>query len=470
MKRAASALVLVAVIAAAGTGGYWVGQHGLPPAVVALLPEIAKAETAGKTSVQGPVIYYRHPDDLPEYSANPANTPDGRAFRPVLASEDISFDDAKPERLPEKPGGRTILYYRNPMGLPDTSLTPKKDSMGMDYIPVFDGEDTNDGSVTISSGRLQRSGVKTAMAEMGRIVRPVRVPGTVQLDERRVSVVSTRTEAFVEKVANVTTGDVVAQGEPLVSFYAREIATAGAQYITDLKTNVAAQNGGSRLRLENLGVPSQVIADIREGRKVPSSITLMAPRRGVVLERAAVEGMMAAPGSVLFRIADISSVWVMAEVPEYELASVHIGAEVTVKVRSLPGKEFKGKVDLIYPDIQPQTRTARMRIELPNPDGLLLTNMYADVEIASANGNAVVTVPDNAVIDSGDRQIVIVDKGEGKFEPRKVKIGMRGNGMAAIIDGINVGDRVVTSANFLIDAESNLKSALNALEPSEAKP
>lgn len=113
MKRAASALVLVAVIAAAGTGGYWVGQHGLPPVVVALLPEIAKAETAGKTSVQGPVIYYRHPDDLPEYSANPANTPDGRAFRPVLASEDVSFDDAKPERLPEKPGGRKLWLNKS---------------------------------------------------------------------------------------------------------------------------------------------------------------------------------------------------------------------------------------------------------------------------------------------------------------------------------------------------------------------
>jgi len=477
VKRTTSALVLVAVITAAGTGGYWVGQHGLPTAVVALLPktvmpETALAETTGPIPASGPVIYYRHPDGLPEYSGTPAKTPDGRAFRPVLASEDVSFDDAKPAagKMPDKPGERKVLYYRNPMGLPDTSPLPKKDSMGMDYIPVFDGEDANDGSVTISPGKLQRSGVKTAVAEMGTIIRPVRVPGTVQLDERRVSVVSTRTEAFVEKVANVTTGDVIAEGAPLVSFYAREIATAGAQYITDLRADNSGSNGGSRLRLENLGVPVQVIADIRDNRKVPSSITLTAPRRGVVLERSAVEGMMAAPGAVLFRIADISHVWVMADVPEYELGSVRVGADVTVRVRSLPGSEFKGKVDLIYPDIQAQTRTARVRIELSNPAGILRTNMYADVEIASGNGDPVVTVPDSAVIDSGDRQVVILDRGDGKFEPRKVKVGKRGGGMAEISDGISAGDKVVASANFLIDAESNLKSALNTLAPAEAKP
>lgn len=179
---------------------------------------------------------------------------------------------------------------------------------------------------------------------------------------------------------------------------------------------------------------------------------------------------MAAPGAVLFRIADTSHVWVIADVPEYELEAVRKGAEATIKIRSLPDKEFKGKVDLVYPEIQSQTRTASIRIELPNPDGLLLANMYADVEIALGKGNQVVTVPDSAVIDSGDRQVVIVDKGDGKFDPRNVKVGMRGDGMAEISEGISAGDKVVVSANFLIDAESNLKSALNALAPSEAKP
>jgi Cu(I)/Ag(I) efflux system membrane fusion protein len=478
VTRVTSALVLVAVIAAAETGGYWASQNGLPTAVIAMVSDPAAAETSGRAGATGPVIYYRHPDGLPEYSGNPVKTSDGRPFPPVLASEDVSFGAAGPEsrktaetpEKPETPGLRKVRYYRNPMGLPDTSPVPKKDGMGMDYLPVYDGEDTSDGSVTISAGRQQLSGVKTAVAAMGTIVRPVNIPGTVQLDERRISAVSTRTEAFVETVANVTTGDVIVEGQPLVSFYAREIATAGAQYVTDLKTDAASSSGGSRLRLENLGVPEKAISEIRDSRKVPAAITLTAPRSGVVLERYAVEGMMAAPGAVLFRIADTSHVWVMADVPEYEIGSIVKGAEATIKVRSLPGKEFKGKVDLIYPEIQSQTRTASIRIELPNPGGLLLANMYADVEIASGNGTKVVTVPGSAVIDSGDRQVVIIDKGDGKFDPHNVKVGMRGDGMAEISDGISAGDRVVVSANFLIDAESNLKSALNAIASPEAKP
>jgi len=196
----------------------------------------------------------------------------------------------------------------------------------------------------------------------------------------------------------------------------------------------------------------------------------MAPRSGVVLERMAVDGMMAEAGETLFRIADVSTVWVMADVPEYELASVRLGDKATVRIRSIPGKMFEGKIDLIYPEIQGQTRTARLRIELPNPDGLLLANMYAEVEIATGTAAPVITVPDSAVLDTGDRQIVIVDKGEGSFEPRPVKIGARGEGMTEIMEGIAEGDRVVVSANFLIDAESNLKAALSALTPAETQP
>jgi Cu(I)/Ag(I) efflux system membrane fusion protein len=223
-------------------------------------------------------------------------------------------------------------------------------------------------------------------------------------------------------------------------------------------------------RLENLGVPAEAIAEIEKTKKVPISVTLMAPRSGVVLERMAVDGMMAEAGQSLFRIADVSTLWVMADVPEYELSSVRIGDKATVRIRSLPGKVFEGKVGLIYPEIQGQTRTARIRIELPNPEGLLLANMYAEVEIATGGTDPVVAVPDSSVIDTGDRQVVIVDKGEGSFEPRDVKIGMRGDGMVEIMEGLAEGEMVVVSANFLIDAESNLKAALSALTPAEAQP
>ncbi|RWC21260.1 MAG: efflux RND transporter periplasmic adaptor subunit [Mesorhizobium sp.] len=483
MKRFGSFLTLAVLAAGAGAGGYSAGQHDLSVSDVVQMIETAigrplSAEsmptTAGPVPF-GPIIYYRHPDGDPAYSSTPKRTEDGRDFVAVLASEDVSFE-VRPEIKAaggEATGlsGRKILYYRNPMGLPDTSPVPKKDSMGMDYIPVLEGEAHDGSTVKVSAGRLQRTGVKTVRATKSAVVRPVRVPGTVTLDERRVTVVSTRTEAFIEEVADITTGEAIEKGRPLVRFYAREIAQAGALYAADLKggsdRNAAA---GSLQRLENLGVPAEAIAEIEKSKKVPISVTLMAPRNGVVLERMAVDGMMAEAGQTLFRIADVSTLWVMADVPEYELSSVRIGDEATIRIRSLPGKVFEGKVGLIYPEIQGQTRTARIRIELPNPEGLLLANMYAEVEIATGGTDPAVTVPDSAIIDTGDRQVVIVDKGEGSFEPRDVKIGMQGDGMVEIMEGLAEGEKVVVSANFLIDAESNLKAALSALTPAEAQP
>jgi len=477
MKRFVAIAAVAIVAAGAGAGGYWAGKHGLSiPGISQMADAVVERALGGEPqqAVSGPIVYYRHPDGEPVYSATPKRTTDGREFVAVHASEDVSFDavpaseGAESEAANTASGGRRILYYRNPMGLPDTSQVPKKDSMGMDYIPVYEGEADDGSTVELSAGKLQRTGVKTALAAKSAISRPVRVPGTVTLDERRVSVVSTRTEAFIETVADITTGEAIAKGRPLVSFYSKEIAAAGALYASDLRSGArGSATGGSLQRLENLGMPAEAIAEIEKTKNVPISVTLMAPRAGVVLERMAVDGMMAAPGQTLFRIADISGLWVMADVPEYELNSVHGGAKATVRIRSLPGRSFEGKVDLIYPEIRPETRTAQVRIELANPDNLLMANMYAEVEIASGTADPVVTVPDGAVIDTGDRQVVIVDKGEGRFEPRDVRIGRRGEGMSEIREGIVEGERVVVSANFLIDAESNLKAALSALTPAE---
>jgi membrane fusion protein, copper/silver efflux system len=173
--------------------------------------------------------------------------------------------------------------------------------------------------------------------------------------------------------------------------------------------------------------------------------------------------MKAAAGDTLFRIGDISLMWVLADVPEYDLGSVKVGQPATVRVRSLPGKTFSGKVGLIYPQVNTQTRTTRVRIELPNPDGVLLPDMYADVEIGTAGSKPVAAVPNDAIIDTGERQVALVDKGQGRFEPREVKVGVRGEGYTEIRDGLQAGEQVVTAANFLIDAESNLKSALQSM-------
>ncbi|MER8444643.1 efflux RND transporter periplasmic adaptor subunit [Mesorhizobium sp. M1066] len=482
MNRAGRTGLTLAAILAAGAGGYWAGHRNLAlPATqwlqaVAWLEGTASAPASANPAPAGPVIYYRDPDGLPTYAGTPKKTADGRDFLPVLAGEDLSFEDKPPvaaatvAAAPANGEPKRILYYRNPMGLPDTSPAPKKDSMGMDYIPVYAGEDDDGSTVKVAAGKLQRTGVRSEAATEQVIVRPVRVPGTVQLDERRITVVATRSDAFIDKVADVTTGDRVKKGEPLMRLYSAEIATASAQYLVDLNGSGRASSG-ARQRLENLAVPPDVIAAIERTRQVLTSITWTAPRDGVILERNAVEGMKASPGDVLFRLADVSTVWIVADVPEYELGAVKVGALATIRVRSLPGQTFSGRVALIYPQVAKETRTTKVRIEIPNSDGLLLPDMYANVEIGSGgNAAAVVAVPDSAVIDTGTRQVVIIDKGEGRFEPREVKIGLQGGGFTEIRNGIAAGDRVVVAANFLIDAESNLKAALSGMTNPETAP
>lgn len=424
----------------------------------------------------GNVIYYRHPDGSPEYSATPRETADGRAFVAVRESEDVSFDTRKkavPKRseVSDAAAERKVLYYRNPMGLPDTSKVPKKDSMGMDYLPVYDGEEADSSVVKVSLGKLQRTGVKTATAVSGVVSREVRVPGTITFDERLVRIVSMRANAFIEGVADVTTGDRVLKGDELFQFFSKDIAKAGAEYATELRSGGKPDlDIGGALQLRNLGVPEETIKAIARSRTVPRSIAYLSPGDGVVLERGATTGMMAEAGDILFRIADTSKVWVIADVPEFDAASIRKGAHATVRVRNLPGKVFHGTVDLIYPELQTQTRTAKVRIELSNAEGLLLANMYAEVQIASGGIAPVVAVPNSAVIDTGDRQVVFVDKGEGRFEPRDVALGARGDERTEIRKGIEAGEKIVVSANFLLDAESNLNAALNALTAGEVKP
>jgi membrane fusion protein, copper/silver efflux system len=412
----------------------------------------------------GAPIYYQDPDGRPSYSLTPKKTPDGRDYRAVPASADVSFEEQATTETAAAPADRKIKYYRNPMGLPDTSPVPKKDSMGMDYIPVYEGDDTDDGSVKLSPGKIQRTGVKSEPAAMRVIRTMIRAPGTIQLDERRVSVISMRSESWIQKIANVTTGSRVTRGQPLMEVYNSAVASAAAEYLATITSKTTGRDGsygqGSRQRLINLDVPEAAIAAIEKDRMVPISIEWSAPRDGIVLERNAVEGMRAQPGDVLFKVADTSVVWAMADIAERDLGAIAIGQPVTVKTRSFFGREFRGKIDVIYPQVNKETRTARLRIELSNPDAALLPDMYVDAEIDAGNPEPVLSVPESAVMDTGSRQAVFVDKGEGRFEPREVALGHRGSGYVEVRQGVGDGEPVVVSANFLIDAESNLKAAL----------
>jgi Cu(I)/Ag(I) efflux system membrane fusion protein len=458
MNRAIIASAAAAFIAAAGTALVMVGGQRPPAIAVATVAPAAAEETR-------PPIYYQDPNGKPSYSLTPRKTPDGRDYRAVPAGADVSFDEDAPATMPSAAatgsGERRIKYYRNPMGLPDASPTPKKDSMGMDYIPVYEGEDTDDGSVKLSPGRIQRTGAKSEPVVRQPIKSLIRAPGTVKEDERRISVVSLRFEGFVESVANVTTGQHVHKGQPLMNVFSPALSSAAAEYLSAINARASGQAlKGARRRLENLATPEPTIKELERTREISLSIPWLAPQDGEILERNAVNGMRAGPGDVLFRIADHQLVWVLVDVAERDLAQVTVGTKVIVRPRALPGRTFAGEVSLVYPHLNAQTRTARIRIEVPNPDEALRPEMYVDAEIETGTPGPVLAVPESAVLDSGSRQAVLIDKGDGRFEPRDVKLGRRGGGFAEITDGVAEGETVVTSANFLIDAESNLKAAL----------
>jgi len=474
MRRAVRAFLIAFAILAAGAAGLAIGRSNgpLPEWLTALLPAAAKPSSA-KSEATGPIIYYRNPDGLPDYSETPKKTSSGKEYLPVRASEDVDFEEKAPEVATAKDGERgRIRFYRNPMGLPDTSPTPKKDSMGMDYIPVYEGEQDDDSSVKVSAGKLQKAGVQTEVAERRTLNTVVRAPGTIQEDERRKSVVSLRFEGFIDSVGNVTTGTHVHKGQQLMRIYGPNLSSAAAEYLSALNARPGVGISdqalkGARRRLENLDAPEKFIADIERTREIPAYVSWPAPQDGEIVERNAVNGMRAAPGDVLFRIAAHDVVWVLVDIAERDLSLIALGQTASVRLRAYPDRVFTGKVTLIYPHLMAETRTARIRIELPNPDEVLRPDMYADVEIATGTEAPVVTVSSSAVIDSGERQIVLLDKGDGRFEPRAVKLGRRGDGRIEIKEGLAENDKVVVSANFLIDAESNLKAALNGLDSGE---
>ncbi|WP_018987891.1 efflux RND transporter periplasmic adaptor subunit [Aromatoleum toluclasticum] len=368
------------------------------------------------------------------------------------------------------PGAKKILYYRNPMGLPDTSPVPKKDSMGMDYIPVYEGEDAgadDSGAVTVSPSRLQTLGVRTAVAELRTLGEPVRVVGRVAINERTTVDVAPRFEGWIERLHVNASGDPVRRGQALFSVYSPELLSAGSELQIaerlqhDAANDPAAADSAKRLADATRARVSNWQMKLPEGAKAAGGrLTFTSPANGVVLEKKAVEGMRFMPGDALYRIADLSTVWVLADVYERDLPRVKAGQPATVTLDAFPGRSFTAKVAYLYPTLDAATRTTPIRLELANPDGLLRPGLFAHAEVATGTTAPALTVPTSALIDSGERQVVLVAQGEGRFAPRPVKVGRRGSEHVEILEGVAAGDSVVVSANFLIDAESNLRAAL----------
>ena len=449
--------IAIATLLSTMLAGYRLGAGAWPtfkrtPVVSASMAEVPRTERR--------VLYWKDPDHGMEFSATASKTADGRDYVPV-------YDDQEPDLAGATPKARIaagkILYYRNPMGLPDTSPVPKKDSMGMDYIAVRDGEDDAGSSVKVSLDKVQRSGVRTAVVEMRRMVRPIRAPGIVKPDERTLRSVTLRADAFIEKLYANQTGQFVVAGQPLFRIYSPQMVAVQVDF-TVANGGAARDDRGPTQRLKNLDMPDAVLKELARTRTPILAFDWPSPASGVILKKDVVEGMQMKAGQEIFRIADLSTVWVIADVAEQDVASVRLGAPAKVTFRAFPGEAFDGKVTFVLHELDTATRTAKVRVEVKNPDHRIFHEMFADVDInAGANEPERLVVPLSAVIDSGDRQVVLIDLGEGRFEPRPLTLGVRGDGLVEILKGVKVGEHVVTSATFLLDAESNLKAALSRL-------
>lgn len=375
-------------------------------------------------------------------------------------------------------GAQKILYYRNPMGLPDTSPVPKKDPMGMDYLPVYEGGEppADQNAVIISAEKVQKLGVRTEAAALRELIRTVRAVATVQADERKQYTVVTKFEGWIHRLHVNTTGQAVKKGDALMDVYSPELISAQQEYLIAARGLQSVADGDADVRaamqrlvasalqkLRNWDIAEAELRRLQQSGEVRQYLTVRSQAGGVVLEKKAVMGQRFMPGEILYQIADLSTVWMLADVFEQDLGMIHPGQLVTIRVDAYPDKVFNGEVAFTYPAVTPETRTAIVRIVLPNPDGVLKPDMYARVEFSSFHSkDKVLTVPDSAVLDTGTRRVVLVDLGAGRFEPRTVKLGMHADGYAEVLGGLRAGEAVVVKANFLIDAESNFKSALNS--------
>lgn len=370
---------------------------------------------------------------------------------------------------------RKLLYYRAPMGS-DTSPVPKKDPMGMDYVPVYAGDEAPRalGTVVMSPDKVQALGVRTEAVRRESLAGRVRASGTVQVDETRQFVIAPRFEGWVERLYANQTGMHVRAGQPLVAVYSPQLAAAQQEFrLADAAARTLAQSDpvsgasmarlrdAARERLRNWDIGEAQIAHLGRDR-APRNLVLTSPAGAVVVEKPIVEGARFAPGDTILRLADLSTVWVIASVPVAQASGIAVGQPARFESVALRGQTFDGKVTFIQPVVDAQTRTVDVRVAFANRAGDLRPGLFGTVLLEQPNSQPTLTVPRSAVLDSGTRQLVLVQTAPGRFAPRDVTLGQRAGDRVEVLRGLARGEPVVVSANFLIDAESNLQSALEA--------
>ncbi len=406
-----------------------------------------------------------------------AMNPQNRSDKPGKAPDGMDLVPVYEEAAPAKAADKKILYWVDPMHPAYKSDKPgTAPDCGMDLVPVYAEPEKSSGasaqgyaSITIPAGRQQLIGVQLGKAERRNLHTMLRTVGRVEVDETRHHHVHTKYDGYVEYVNVDFTGKEVRAGEPLLSIYSPDLVASQQEYLLAVraKKDLGGAAGGSgdalyqaaRERLLLWDMTRSDLDRLEKSGEVQKSVTLYAPIGGIVLVKNVTHGQRVNPGDTLFEIADLGNIWVVADIYESEIANVKLGQEATVTLSYFPGREWTGKVTFIAPTVDPVTRTVKVRVELPNPAMDLKPEMFAEVMFHHMTMN-VIAVPESAVLQTGTRSIVFVAKGDGKFEPREVTTGTKADAWYEIKSGITEGEQVVTQANFLIDSESRLKSAL----------
>lgn len=380
-------------------------------------------------------------------------------------------------------GEKKILYYKDPMHPWYTSEHPgKAPDCGMDLVPVYEGQEGSAGVIRIDPAVEQNINVKIGEAEKRSLSTTIRTNGHIAIAEPRQAILNTKISGWVEKLYVDYVGQSVRRGQKLMEIYSPEFVAAEQELITALdyqkgvsssSFNDVAKSGDALLetakrKLQLWDITDEQIQQIVTSRKIQRTITLHAPARGVVLEKNVIQGQRVQTGEQLLKIADLSIVWLHADLYEYELGNAKVGQKAVMTLPFAPGRTFTGRVAFFYPTLVAKSRTGRVRIDFPNPKMELKPEMFADVEIFGDPIHDAVVVPEQAVIRGGTRDMIVVSLGGGRFEPREVTLGILSQGFYQILKGVQPGERIVLSAQFLIDSESNLRAALNAMTGEKA--
>jgi len=364
---------------------------------------------------------------------------------------------------------KEVLYWVAPMDQNYRRDKPGKSPMGMDLIPVYTDMDAGEdkGVVSIDPQVVQNLGVRTTTAERTRLWRGIDTVGYVDYDESKVSHIHLRTEGWIEKLTVQSEGERVKKGEFLFELYSPKLVNAQEELVTAIASGNKGLIRASKERLSALGVSGSQIKKLQKDKKIQQRISIYASQDGVVSTLPVREGMFVKPSMKVMSLGDLSSIWILAEVFEKQSAWVKVGQPAEVRLSYHPGKIWLGKVEYIYPDLDPKTRTLKVRLRFDNPDEVLKPNMYANIRIFGGPKEDTIVIPIEALIRTGREERVVISLGEGRFEARLVTAGIESGDFVEILQGIEEGDRVVTSGQFLIDSEASMRASLTRMSADE---